>query len=271
MNHILIVDDEEAVCWALKKALTKFGHQVAVASSAEEAFLLVAKQVPDAIILDVRLPGLDGLSALGQLRTFTNDAPVIVITAFGNLSTAVRAVEGGAFEYLVKPFDLDQALETVAHALKRRALQQTPTESAPAETVEPPEEMVGTSPALQTVFKRIALVAPRDACVLITGESGAGKELVARAVHRYSARRDRPFLPIHVAALNPNLVESELFGHVKGAFTGGKRGPACSPWPTAARCSSTSWPTFRCRCRSSCCACWRTTRSRRSAATSRTR
>jgi two-component system nitrogen regulation response regulator GlnG len=224
MNNVLIVDDEEAVCWALKKALTKLGHQVAVAPSAEEALRLAARQVPDAIILDVRLPGLDGLSALGQLRELSRDAPIIVVTAFGNLSTAVRAVEGGAFDYLAKPFDLDQALDTVARALKWRALQQaregeTPAEPPP-EAVSPPEEIVGTSAAMQTVFKRIALVAPRDACVLITGESGAGKELVARAVHRYSNRRDRPFLPVHVAALNPNLVESELFGHTKGAFTG---------------------------------------------------
>ncbi len=220
MSHLLIVDDEEAVCWALDKALGKLGHRVAVAASAEEAFRLVAKQIPDAIILDVRLPGLDGLSALGQLREMTNDAPVIVVTAFGNLSTAVRAVEGGAFDYLAKPFDLEQALDTVARALKRRELQQTPSEILPTEEIAAPEEMVGASSAMQTVFKRIALVAPRDACVLITGESGAGKELVARALHRYSARRDRPFLPVHVAALNPNLVESELFGHVKGAFTG---------------------------------------------------
>jgi two-component system, NtrC family, nitrogen regulation response regulator GlnG len=221
MNHILIVDDEEAVCWTLKKALGKLGHQVAVAASAEEAFGLAEKQIPDAIILDVRLPGLDGLSALGRLRELSHDAPIIVVTAFGNLSTAVRAVEGGAFDYLAKPFDLDQALETIARALKRRALQRTAASEPPApESIAPPEEMVGGSQALQTVFKRIALVAPRDACVLITGESGTGKELVARAVHRYSTRRDRPFLPVHVAALNPNLVESELFGHAKGAFTG---------------------------------------------------
>jgi two-component system nitrogen regulation response regulator GlnG len=219
--HILVVDDEEAVCWALQRALSGEGHRVAVAPSAEEAFALAQKQRPDAIVLDVRLPGLDGLSALGQLRQITDDAPVIVVTAYGNLSTAVRAVEGGAFDYLAKPFDLDQALETVNRALQRRALQKhMPAEGAAEEKVAAPEEIVGASPAMQTVFKRIALVAPRDSCVLITGESGTGKELVARAVHRYSSRRDRPFLPVHIAALNPSLVESELFGHVKGAFTG---------------------------------------------------
>jgi two-component system, NtrC family, nitrogen regulation response regulator GlnG len=220
VSQILIVDDEEAVCWALKKALGKLGHEVGIASSAEEAFRVIPTHIPDAIILDVRLPGLDGLSALDQLQDMTNDAPVIVVTAFGNLATAVRAVEGGAFDYLAKPFDLDQALDTVARAIKRRALQEPREGDAPAEPIAAPDEMVGASSAMQNVFKRIALVAPRDACVLITGESGSGKELVARAVHRYSTRRERPFLPVHVAALNPNLVESELFGHVKGAFTG---------------------------------------------------
>ncbi|MSU76786.1 MAG: sigma-54-dependent Fis family transcriptional regulator [Gemmataceae bacterium] len=220
MSQLLIVDDEEAVCWALKKAFSKLGHHVAVAPSAEEAFVLAAKQRFDAIVLDVRLPGLDGISAMAKLRSLTGNAPVVVVTAFGNLATAVGAVEGGAFDYLAKPFDLAQAIDTVTRALKQRAMQQAAVEPPANGTVAPPEEMVGTGAAMQEVFKRIALVAPRDACVLITGESGTGKELVARAVHRYSARRDRPFLPVHIAALNPNLVESELFGHVKGAFTG---------------------------------------------------
>jgi two-component system, NtrC family, nitrogen regulation response regulator GlnG len=217
LKHILIVDDEEAVCWSLQRALAREGHAVAVAASAEQAFALMKEQRPDAVLLDVRLPGMDGLAALSRMKQLGIDAPVIIATAFGNLPTAVRAVEEGAFDYLAKPFDLQQALDAVNRALQRRPLQEAPPPEAP---VAEPEEFVGRSPAMQAVFKRIALVAPRAACVLITGESGTGKELVARAIHRYSARRERPFLPVHIAALNPNLVESELFGHTKGAFTG---------------------------------------------------
>jgi two-component system, NtrC family, nitrogen regulation response regulator GlnG len=215
MKHVLIVDDEEAVCWSLQRALSGEGYSVSVAASAEQAFTLLNQQRPDVLILDVRLPGMDGLTALARFRQLLPDLPVIVMTAFGDLPTAVRAVEGGAFDYLTKPFDLQQALECVHQALKRR-----PAPKATPQDAAGPEEIVGRSPAMQNVFKRIALVAPRDACVLISGESGTGKELVARAIHRYSARRDRPFLPVHVAALNPNLVESELFGHTRGAFTG---------------------------------------------------
>jgi two-component system nitrogen regulation response regulator GlnG len=217
MSHILVVDDEQAVAWALERALKGEKHSVSVAASAEEAFDRAKQRRPDAIVLDVRLPGLDGLSALGRLRDLSGDAPVIVVTAFGNLATAVKAVEGGAFDYLAKPFDLGQALEAISRALQRRTAREPAPAASEAAT---PEEIVGRSPAMQVVFKRIALVAPRDACVLVTGESGTGKELVARALHRHSSRRDRPFLPVHIAALNPSLVESELFGHVKGAFTG---------------------------------------------------
>src|SRR5271170_1862637 len=118
MSHILVVDDEQAVCWALERALKQEGHQVAVAASAEEAFTRATQQRPNAIFLDVRMPGMDGLTALGRLRQLAHNAPVIVMTAFGNLDTAVRAVEGGAFDYLTKPFDLAQALDAVGRALR---------------------------------------------------------------------------------------------------------------------------------------------------------
>jgi two-component system nitrogen regulation response regulator GlnG len=218
MKHILIIDDEAAVCWSLQRALQREGYSVATTASAEQGLEMLERQCPDVLILDVRLPGMDGLTALARIRRIVPDLPVIVVTAFGDLPTAVRAVEGGAFDYLAKPFDLQQAIECVQRALLRRPTAETSPEST--ETAAEPEEIVGRSLAMQNVFKRIALVASRDACVLITGESGTGKELVARAIHRYSARRERPFLPVHVAALNPNLVESELFGHTRGAFTG---------------------------------------------------
>lgn len=220
MKHVLIIDDEESVCWSLQRALNRDGCSVSVAATAEQGLALAAKQRPDAVIVDVRLPGMDGLEAVARLQELVPGVPAIVITAFGNLSTAVKAVEGGAFDYLTKPFDLSQALDAVRRALVRRPEQ---GDAAIPDSAGSPEELVGSGPAMQAVFKRIALVAPRDACVLITGESGTGKELVARAIHRHSARRERPFLPVHIAALNPGLVESELFGHVRGAFTGATR------------------------------------------------
>ncbi len=217
MSHVLIVDDEPSICWAFQEFLREEGHEVSVASSAEQAFEMTAETPPDAIVLDVRLPGMDGISAMEKLHAQVRHAPIVVITAFGNLETAVRALDAGAFDYLTKPFDLEDAAEVV-----RRALQsaETPSESA---SIDSGQSIVGKSAAIQAVFKQIAQVSDSNASVLITGESGTGKELVAQAIHAHSRRREAPFLAVCLAALSPTLVESELFGHVKGAFTGAEQ------------------------------------------------
>ena len=221
MSHVLIVDDEPAICWGFREFLTEDGHDVSVAASAEEAFRLVENRRPDAVVLDVRLPGIDGLTAIRRLKQQTNDAPIIVITAFGNLETAVRAVREGAFDYLAKPFDLDQAADLVGRALAAGSNgAAVKPAAAPAELA---GTLIGSSPAMQAVFKQIALVAAADVPVLITGESGTGKELVARAIHEHSSRQGQPFAPVCLGALGAGVVESELFGHVRGSFTGAVR------------------------------------------------
>ena len=218
MPHILVIDDEPAICWGLEQLLTDNGHVVATAGSAEAALECVAEQTPDAIVLDVRLPGMDGLSAIPQLRAETNDAPIVVMTAHGNLETAVQAVKQGAFDYLPKPFDLDKASDAIERALSSRgnSARVATADSRPVLD----NSLVGASPPMHEVFKQIALVAASDVPVLITGESGTGKEMAARAIHANGHRAEKPFLPICLAALSAGLVESELFGHVKGAFTG---------------------------------------------------
>jgi two-component system nitrogen regulation response regulator GlnG len=224
MPSILIIDDEEPIAWALRRAFEREKYHVGVAASAEDGIEQARRQKPDVIFLDVRLPRMDGLTALTHLRKAAPEAAVIVITAHGNLNTAVKAVEGGAFDYLAKPFELAQALEGAKQAITRIQSKAGPAPVEPSQEIDlSPDAIIGRSPAMQVVFKRIALVAPTSACVLITGESGTGKELVARAVHAHSPRRDKALLPVHIAALNPNLVESELFGHAKGAFTGADR------------------------------------------------
>lgn len=215
MADILIVDDEESIAWGLRTAFTRAGHRVTVVATAEDAIKKVSANPPAVLFLDIRLPGMDGLTALKELTTLAPRAAIIVMTAHGDLNTAVQAVAGGAFDYLSKPFDLATALDAANRALARDGSSTVRDEPRPIS-----DDLVGRSPAMQAVFKRIALVAPTAASVLITGESGTGKELVARAIHTNSPRKAKPFLPVHLAALNPNVVEAELFGHVKGAFTG---------------------------------------------------
>ncbi|HRX77904.1 MAG TPA: sigma-54 dependent transcriptional regulator [Pirellulaceae bacterium] len=215
MSKLLVVDDEESICWGLSKLGESIGHEVAVASSAEDALEAVESVRPDLIVLDVRLPGMDGLSAIEQFRQRIGQVPIIVITAYGDLETAVEAVRNGAFEYIVKPFDLD----TLQLALTRALTPSKAPDKSQAYTGAV-GGLIGRSPAMQEVFKQIALAASADASVLLCGESGTGKELAARAIHQYSSRGEGPFVAVNVASLSSSLAESELFGHVRGAFTG---------------------------------------------------
>jgi DNA-binding NtrC family response regulator len=215
---ILVVDDEPSICWALEKMLTGEGHAVVTASSAEEGLRIASQCKPAMVILDVRLPHEDGISALPKFLSATNHAPVVIITAFGDLETAVAAVRNGASDYLTKPFKLEDALRTCRITLQKNS--QSVVARGTTTTVADESVLVGVSASMQYVFRQIALVADSDLTVLITGETGTGKELVAAAIHRHSNRSQSAYIPISPVALNPDLIESELFGHVKGAFTG---------------------------------------------------
>jgi two-component system nitrogen regulation response regulator GlnG len=214
MSDILIVDDEPAIGWSLRELLVDEGHTVTLATTVAEAVAACRARAPDTILLDVRLPGRDGISAIPELRSLAPRAPVIVMTAFGDLDTAVRTVTAGAFDYLVKPFDLEKVTAVVARALADRATDAAPL--APEEDAAP--RLIGTGSRMQEVFKQIALVANTDLPVLVTGAAGTGKEVVARAIHAHSGRRDRPFVATSLAALAPGAVERELFGHVRSGL-----------------------------------------------------
>jgi two-component system nitrogen regulation response regulator GlnG len=212
MAHLLIVDDEPSICWALGNLAEKTGHSAAIASSGEQALAEAERRRPDVVMLDVRLPGIDGIATMGRMHDLHADVPVVMMTAFGELTVAVDAMRGGAFEYLVKPFDLQVARKTIERALRSSADQA----GRGADDGESPGSrqamIVGKSPPMQEVFKRIALVAESNACVFLHGEQGTGKELVARAIHQYSPRADRPFVSINVGSLAGEAADVELFG-----------------------------------------------------------
>jgi two-component system, NtrC family, nitrogen regulation response regulator GlnG len=222
--NVLVVDDEPSICWGFEQLLGEEGFHVLTAGSAEAGLKLAEHNSIQLVLLDVRLPGMSGLDALRAFRESTQEAPVIVMTAFGDLETAVKAVENGACDYLNKPFRLDHALDMCQRALRRSQpgnasskesghSQNTPADGAIS-------KLIGKSAAMQRVFHQIALVADSDLSVLIIGETGTGKELVAEAIHRNSRRRDKPYVPVAPVTFSPALLESELFGHVRGAFTG---------------------------------------------------
>jgi two-component system nitrogen regulation response regulator GlnG len=216
MKPVWIVDDDRSIRWVLEKALAREGIPYRTFASAYEVLQALAVSQPQVLVSDIRMPGESGLTLLGKVKERYPHIPVIVMTAYSDLESAVAAFQGGAFEYLPKPFDVDHAL-----ALIRRATAETPAPAPPdaASATEMPE-MLGQAPAMQEVFRAIGRLSQSSVTVLITGESGTGKELVARALHRHSPRAAGPFVAINTAAIPKDLLESELFGHERGAFTG---------------------------------------------------
>jgi len=218
MKPVWIVDDDRSIRWVIEKALSREGIAFNSFSSAQEALEALSGGAPEVLVSDIRMPGLSGLELLQAVKQRHPAVPVIVMTAYSDLDSAVAAFQGGAYEYLPKPFDVDQAVELI-----RRALDESRRESQAIEPMGEAPEILGHAPAMQEVFRAIGRLSQSSATVLITGESGTGKELVARALHRHSARASRPFVAINTAASPKDLLESELFGHERGSFTGAQQ------------------------------------------------
>lgn len=216
-NRIFIIDDDASIRWVLEKALSGAGYETVTFESADAALAGIAREEPAVILTDIRMPGMDGLELLERINATHPELPVIIMTAHSDLDSAVAAFKGGAFEYLPKPFDVDEAVTLAGRALEVRA-QQVPGKDGSDNG--PAPEIIGKAPAMQEVFRAIGRLSHSNATVLINGESGTGKELVASALHRHSARSAKPFVALNMAAIPRDLLESELFGHVKGAFTG---------------------------------------------------
>ncbi|ANG64634.1 nitrogen regulation protein NR(I) [Marinobacterium aestuarii] len=217
-GNVWIVDDDRSIRWVLEKALDQAGLETQSFDNADDLLRRLTRECPDAIISDIRMPGTDGLAMLDKIQDTHPEIPIIIMTAHSDLESAVASYQGGAFEYLPKPFDVDDAV-----ALARRALAHA-REQQQGAVIEPvvvrATEIIGEAPAMQEVFRAIGRLSQSNITVLINGESGTGKELVAHALHKHSPRASQSFIPLNMAAIPKDLIESELFGHEKGAFTG---------------------------------------------------
>jgi two-component system nitrogen regulation response regulator GlnG len=218
MKPVWIVDDDRSIRWVFEKALSREGIAYSSFASAREALDALAGGAPQVLVSDIRMPGQSGIELLHAVKEKHPSVPVIVMTAYSDLESAVAAFQSGAYEYLPKPFDVDQAVELI-----RRALDESQRGEAALEPAGEAPEILGQAAAMQEVFRAIGRLSQSSATILITGESGTGKELVARALHRHSTRASRPFVAINTAAMPKDLLESELFGHERGAFTGAQQ------------------------------------------------
>ena len=215
MKPIWIIDDDKSIRWVFEKALARTEMEFKTFSSTPEALNALSHETPQVIVSDIRMPNGSGLDFFQVIKQRLPDVPVIIMTAYSDLESAVAAFQGGAFEYLAKPFDVDQAIDVI-----RRAVDESQHQNTEVTVVEETPEIIGQAPAMQEVFRAIGRLSRSHATVLINGESGTGKELVASALHRHSPRADKPFIAINTAAIPKDLLESELFGHERGAFTG---------------------------------------------------
>lgn len=219
--RILVIDDEDVVCRSCDRVLSEAGHAVETTRSGLDGLARIAKSPFDLVIVDLKMPGIGGMDVLQRVRESNPDTDVLIITGYSTVETAVQAMKLGAFDYLCKPFTPDELSSVVAKIMeKRRLTSETPAAQQELWSRYKVDTIVGTSRAMEEVFRRIAKVAPTNATVLITGESGVGKELVAKAVHYNSLRKEKSFVPVDCAGVPAGLLESELFGHTAGAFTG---------------------------------------------------
>ncbi|MGB9597029.1 MAG: sigma-54-dependent transcriptional regulator [Candidatus Poribacteria bacterium] len=222
MSKVLIVDDEEKVCWAFEQFLKGEGHTTLIASNARDAIEIMTSESPELVIMDIKMPGdINGLDALVEMRKIDPNVYIIIMTAYGTMQTAIKAMQSGAYDYIVKPIDLDQIKIVIDKALEARKQNQELT-MLRSEVMGKyqKDNLVGNNPKMQEIYKLIGTLTTNDLTVLIEGETGVGKELVAKAIHYNSPRKDKPFVAVNCAALTETLLESELFGHEKGSFTG---------------------------------------------------